>query len=574
MKRYLIALGLVAGLSSACTLELPTEDDLLNSAIGKLQLDKDTALAYTELAMKQAAMATGSLKAQTEATEKPAAAAPQFRAMLAKAAKARGYEPAAVTVDECRTFSEMACTESGVCSFEEDYSACGSDYQGKITRKFEGNFEETYKVTVEFDEYQEKTTADPAYFAFNGSSILTGTLGVSSANLSMHSEGDSGAVFGGKAFTIQTSSDVTFTYLNGELSINGTQTGTVKESSQSTSVSITELKFSADCEGPISGEVKTLIDGKESLFVVTGCGQATLTVAGQANPVSTEEVAKTFSPDVGGRAGFTSIIEGTNASTLITGSWYREVWIDFYIETDVDGDGTFSGVGDTFSGGYGTLVIGDGSFTPTWNYLYENVWEFDSEMGGYIPQPVSEEYDITGQPITFKLSGNATLVLNGKTYTNLDGAGGGYAEPGYGDDPAPAMSDFALNGEWEYDNGTVSEYWSFWEDTAGYTWIYYTKTTDVDQDGFYYTDTDTGEWGYGQFTHTVDTFTPLWEYHTIDTFDQEGAVTNTQVLYDAWDGGNGGNLQIGDITAFEVTDNTATIGGVTFNKLTYEEPMF
>ena len=80
MKRYLVALGLVAGLGSACSFEIPA-DDIVNQVAGKLSVDKDTVLAYTEVAMKQAAMASSSLKAQTAATEKPTAS-PQFTQRL------------------------------------------------------------------------------------------------------------------------------------------------------------------------------------------------------------------------------------------------------------------------------------------------------------------------------------------------------------------------------------------------------------------------------------------------------------------------------------------------------------
>lgn len=575
MKRYLIALGLAAGLGSACTFDIPA-DDIVNQAAGKLAIDKDTVLAYTEVAMKQAAMASSSLKAQTAATEKPADS-PQFKALMAKAAAGRQFKPSAVTLEQCVTYTELACTESGVCSYTEDYSACGTDFKGEIKRTFEGDFD-TYKVTVEFKGYQEKTTTDAGYFAFDGKSIMTGTLGVASANLSMHTEGTAGAVFGGVALSTKTSSDVTFTFLNGVLSVNGTQSATVVESGQATSMSITELKFDGECAGPVSGEVKTTIDGKESVIAVTGCGQATVTVGGQANPVSTEELAKTFAPKTPASTGFAGLFEGTQADSLLTGAWYYEshterkslfidewegtVYINYYYEHDVDADGEFYGVGDEFEGGYGTLDVGDGTFTPQWDYLFNGHWAFDAEMGGNTQVYDSEQNGVAGTAMEFSLKGNSELIVDGTTYTNLNGTGD-YSEPGYGGGSEPTMSSFVLNGYWMNSTSSIDESWYIYEDSAGYTYFDYHKAVDVDMNGFYLTD-DTVEHGYGQFVYDAGTFTPMWQYHATDTYIDDVGNFTTSVIYDAYD--NSGALFTDSPIDYSVVGATATIGGQSFSQ--------
>lgn len=572
MKRFLLALGLTAGLAG-CT--LPTVDDLIQDQVGKLGVDKDVVLAYTEVAMKQAALASAALNAQTQATEKPTAS-PQFKALLAKAAASRPVKPSAVSIEQCATYSELACTASGVCSYTENYSACGTDYKGEIVRTFEGDFE-TYKVTVEFKGYQEKTSADTGYFAFDGKSIMTGTIGLSSANLSMHTEGNSSAVFGGVAFTLKTSSDVTFTFLNGVLSVNGTQSSNVVESGQATSMSITELKFDGECAGPLSGTVTTTIDGKESVIAVTGCGQATLTVGGDANPVSTEELAKTFAPKTPASEGLSGLFEGTAADSLLTGAWYYEtatereylfiqewedsVYIDYYYEHDVNADGEFYGVNDEFEGGFGTIVIGDGSFTPQWDFLYSGHWAYDSEMGGNTQMFDSEQNNVAGSAMTFSLKGNSQLIVNGRTYNNLNGTAD-YAEPGQVGGDEPSASSWELVGYWVYSTATVYETWDIYEDATGFTYLYYQKAIDEDVDGEFYMNTDTNEYAYGELVHDGSSFTPMWNFHATDTFTDDLGNYNVTVHYDAYD--NGGTLQTASPLTYSVSGGTATIGGQSF----------
>lgn len=427
MKRYLVALGLAAGLSG-CT--LPTVDDLIEEQLGKLTIDQDVALAYTELAMKQIGQSAAAVTAGVPNGGTPAAP------RIGRAAARSLFKPLAVTADQCVQYTAVACTDAGVCSYTEDYTACGTDFGGKIVREFSGTYE-TYSIKVDFQNYAEKPTTDAKHYAFNGKSSINGQLGYESATLALHTDGEAASRLSDRLVHVKSSATINFKAVGATLTIDGTQSGTLVETGQSGTLTITELTFDEACtQGPVKGTVKTIIDNVETVTTITGCGQGTIVVAGgEAQPIDGAQLADTFVPDEGGDgAGFGGITDGVSGSSLLSGDWvysdaytYKSIslyeydgilslW--YYDEEDMGMNGYFYDDGDRYSYGNGAVTYDETQVIIAWDSF--NTFEVNSANGDQ-PLVACSSWDVAcvDETYTYALVGSDSLTIGDVTYTRI-----------------------------------------------------------------------------------------------------------------------------------------------------------
>lgn len=435
MKRYLVALGLAAGLTG-CT--LPTVDDLIEQQVGKLTVDQDVALAYTELAMKQIGQSAAAVTSGVPSGGAPAAP------RIGRAAYRPLFKALAVTADQCVQYTDVACTDAGVCSYTEDYTACGSDFGGKIVREFSGTYE-TYSIKVDFQNYAEKPTTEAKHYAFNGKSSIDGQLGFESATLALHTDGEAASRLADRLVHVKSSATINFKGVGTTLTIDGTQSGTLVETGQAGTLTITELTFDDTCtQGPVKGTVKTIIDNVETITTITGCGQGTIVVAGgEAQPIDGAKLADTFLPEEGSEdAGFGGITDGTSGSSLLSGDWQYsdaqtmknfsiyeydgQAYIYYNESFDETANGMFYDDGDTYQFGSGMFSYDDTNITIAWDYY--KVGTVDSINGDYYqPYPTSCDNYVSGEEcsnldptvVAYSLVGSDSLTIGDVTYTRV-----------------------------------------------------------------------------------------------------------------------------------------------------------
>lgn len=428
MKRFLLTLGIAAGLAG-CT--LTAEDLTIDTPIKKIVVDKDTALAYTEVAMKQAGMSAAAVTAGVPAggnvVSAPRIGRASFRPL---------FQKLAVTADQCVQYTDVACTDAGVCSYVEDYTACGTDFGGKIKREFSGTYE-TYSIKVNFENYSEKPSTDTGHYAFNGLSSMDGQLGYESASLNLHTDGEGASYLGDVLVHIKSSLTVSFKVVGTTLTIDGTQAGTIVESGQAGTLTITGLTFDDTCaQGPTKGTVKTIIDNIETVTTITGCGKGTIVVAGgEASAIDGAQLADTFVPEEGQEeAGFGGIVDGTSGGSLLSGDWvytdaenYKSISlydydgvlsIWYYDEQDMGPNGYFYDDGDYYSYGNGIVAYDDTQVTITWDSF--STYQIDSLNGDQIIVSCSSSSTLcVDETYSYSLVGSDQLIIGGLTYTRV-----------------------------------------------------------------------------------------------------------------------------------------------------------
>ncbi len=380
MKRMLVLLAGIAGLVGCTIQPMQLGDGTFSFEIG---VDKDTAISYTALALKQAGLSTSMLGAGI--TTPTGSLSPRLAPALSPRTQ-RSVRLLANEVPECRVASEPSCDENK-CVLVENFNDCGEDYKGTITRTFEGSFS-SYKVTVVFANYAEKVSSDPEHFTFNGKAILSGTVGADSATLTLSQNGTTKAWMGDKYTAIDVSSTFTLTALNGNTTVNGTQNGTFVESKKVATLSFADLIFEQTCQmGPTNGKVTFAMGEKQAVTSFDGCGQAALDIDGESVNLETAEIVNAFMPpSIYGDNG--RIVDGPDRAffqywAVKDGNVQEEIQIFHYEEyglvmgrnrlNDADGDGMLS-EGDTQTEWGGKLTISADKLRVEWLFECERPW--------------------------------------------------------------------------------------------------------------------------------------------------------------------------------------------------------
>jgi hypothetical protein len=541
MKRLLIAVAMVAISAVGCTVDT---SDILNTdkLIGKLGVDKDTQQAIAASMMKQLNQAAAAI---TPAVEKPAAAPRTVRLEMYRPRKTP-FVSLAVTADQCMKTGELVCTADGSkCEYTEDYTACGKDYGGKIKRTFTGDYAK-YRIDIDFDHYSEKATTDAGHFGFHGTSSLSGSV-VGDVSLQMHQDGEQELVAAETLFTLKSSATFTIAALNNQTILDGTQTGKVVQTGQTESISYTKITLDPSCaSGPVAGKMVVTVDDKEAVTEITGCGKGTVTINGEATPLTDADLKATFLPgdEATGDSGLADLGNATDPGSLVLGDWFADsgtIWgslslypgvdgtdtlISFSIQRDNDASGTFDSDGDTYEYGYGTVVFGNGDATVTFEYY---------EAGTYSHGTPNVDTSLTPRTYTFVIEGNGALTFDGVSFTK------------YADVTPPQTVDNPMNGYWidqASDVTGTTRYVSvyLYDDLLGFTMIQYDAHHDTSSDGYLFGIGDTEDWFTGTFTNGGTAITPAWDLKELYTFVDDGAGNPTygtpEVLYDSSLNGN------------------------------------